>query len=179
MKGYHNMPTETANALRDSWLYTGDIAYMDEQGFFYIVDRKKELIKPGGFQVWPRDVEEVISTHPSVLEVGVAGVPDPNSGEAVKAWVVVKPGESLTVDEVIEWSRKIWLRTRSPNKLNSWMSSPRVQSEKSFAENWSSLTKRDNFPVKIEIKARGIVFTVPRFLIGIRFCWRMNASSFF
>ncbi|MFN2199338.1 MAG: long-chain-fatty-acid--CoA ligase, partial [Anaerolineales bacterium] len=77
MKGYHNMPTETANVLRDGWLFTGDIAYMDEDGYFYIVDRKKELIKPGGYQVWPREVEEVIMENPKVLEVGVAGVPDP------------------------------------------------------------------------------------------------------
>jgi long-chain acyl-CoA synthetase len=80
MKGYHNMPTETTNALRKlkdgkTWLYTGDIARMDEDGYFYIVDRKKELIKPGGFQVWPREVEEAIAAHPKVLEVGVAGIP--------------------------------------------------------------------------------------------------------
>jgi long-chain acyl-CoA synthetase len=106
MKGYHNMPTETANAIRDGWLFTGDIAYMDEDGYFYIVDRKKELIKPGGFQVWPREVEEVISGNPAVLEVGVAGIPDPDSGEAVKAWVVVKPGQTLTAEEVIEWCKK-------------------------------------------------------------------------
>lgn len=106
MKGYHNMPTETKNALRDGWLYTGDIAYMDEEGYFYIVDRKKELIKPGGFQVWPREVEEVISAHPKVLEVGVGGIPDAQHGEAVKAWVVVKPGESLTREEIIAWCKK-------------------------------------------------------------------------
>ncbi|HSG44993.1 MAG TPA: long-chain fatty acid--CoA ligase [Anaerolineales bacterium] len=105
MKGYHNMPTETANSLRKlkdgkTWLFTGDIAHMDEDGYFYIVDRKKELIKPGGFQVWPREVEETIGSHPSVLEVGVGGIPDPKSGETVKAWIVVKPGESLTEDEV-------------------------------------------------------------------------------
>ena len=105
MKGYHNMPTETANTLRQlpdgkTWLFTGDIARMDEDGYFYIVDRKKELIKPGGFQVWPREVEEVISSHPKVLEVGVGGIPDPNRGEAVKAWIVVKPGENLTVEEL-------------------------------------------------------------------------------
>lgn len=105
MKGYHNMPTETTNALRQmkdgqTWLFTGDIARMDEDGYFYIVDRKKELIKPGGFQVWPREVEEAISSHPKVLEVGVGGVPDPNRGEAVKAWIVVKPGENLTVEEL-------------------------------------------------------------------------------
>ncbi len=105
MKGYHNMPTETANTLRQmkdgsTWLFTGDIARMDEDGYFYIVDRKKELIKPGGFQVWPREVEEAISSHPKVLEVGVGGIPDPNRGETVKAWIVVKPGETLTVEEL-------------------------------------------------------------------------------
>lgn len=103
MKGYHNMPTETANTLREGWLYTGDIARMDEDGYFYIVDRKKELIKPGGYQVWPREVEEAISEHPKVLEVGVAGVPDPYRGETVKAWVVVKPGEQLSEEEIKSW----------------------------------------------------------------------------
>jgi long-chain acyl-CoA synthetase len=105
-KGYHNMPTETANTLRDGWLYTGDIARMDEDGFFYIVDRKKELIKPGGYQVWPREVEEAISANPKVLEVGVAGIPDPYRGETVKAWVVVKPGETLTEDEIKSWCKE-------------------------------------------------------------------------
>ncbi|MBK7452391.1 MAG: long-chain fatty acid--CoA ligase [Anaerolineales bacterium] len=105
MKGYHNMPTETANSLRQMsdgkiWLFTGDIARMDEDGYFYIVDRKKELIKPGGFQVWPREVEEAIMDHPKVLEVGVGGIPDPQRGETVKAWVVVKPGETLTEAEL-------------------------------------------------------------------------------
>ncbi|HVF25359.1 MAG TPA: long-chain fatty acid--CoA ligase [Anaerolineales bacterium] len=105
MKGYHNMPTETANSLRKdnngkTWLYTGDIVRMDEDGYFYIVDRKKELIKPGGFQVWPREVEEAIASHPKVLEVGVGGIPDPNRGETVKAWVVLKPGEELSVAEL-------------------------------------------------------------------------------
>ncbi len=106
MKGYHNMPTETANALRnlgdggDPWLFTGDIARMDEDGYFYIVDRKKELIKPGGYQVWPREVEEVITANPKVLEAGVAGIPDPYRGETVKAWIVLKPGQSMTEDEV-------------------------------------------------------------------------------
>jgi long-chain acyl-CoA synthetase len=105
MKGYHNMPTETANSLRQMkdgkvWLFTGDIARMDEDGYFYIVDRKKELIKPGGFQVWPREVEEAIMSHPKVLEVGVGGIPDPQRGETVKAWIVVKPGETLTEAEL-------------------------------------------------------------------------------
>ena len=105
MKGYHNMPTETANSLRKlkdgkTWLFTGDIARMDEDGYFYIVDRKKEMIKPGGYQVWPREVEEAIAAYPKVLEVGVAGIPDPYRGETVKAWIVLKPGETATADEI-------------------------------------------------------------------------------
>jgi long-chain acyl-CoA synthetase len=105
MKGYHNMPSETENVLRDGWLHTGDIGYMDEDGYFYIVDRKKELIKPGGFQVWPREVEEVIIEHPCVLEVGVAGVPDPYRGETVKAWVVLRPGDTASGEEIKQWCR--------------------------------------------------------------------------
>jgi long-chain acyl-CoA synthetase len=106
MKEYHAMPSETAISLRDGWLFTGDIARMDEDGYFYIVDRKKELIKPGGYQVWPREVEEEIAKHPKVLEVGVAGVPDAYRGETVKAWVVARPGETLTADEVRAWCKE-------------------------------------------------------------------------
>jgi long-chain acyl-CoA synthetase len=106
MKGYHNMPTETANTLRDGWLYTGDIAKVDADGYFYIVDRKKELMKPSGYQVWPREVEEVISSYPKVLEVGVAGVLDAKRGETVKAWVVLKPGETATQEEIREYCKK-------------------------------------------------------------------------
>jgi len=117
MKGYHNMPTETSNALRDGWLYTGDIARMDENGFFYIVDRKKELIKPGGYQVWPREVEEVISAHPKVLEVGVAGIPDAYRGETVKAWVVLKPGETADEAEIKEWCKERLAKFKVPTHI--------------------------------------------------------------
>ena len=117
MKGYHNMPTETANTLREGWLYTGDIARMDEDGYFYIVDRKKELIKPGGYQVWPREVEEVISEHPKVLEVGVAGVPDPYRGETVKAWVVLKPEQTMTEDDVKAWCSDRLAKYKVPSQV--------------------------------------------------------------
>jgi len=117
MKGYHNMPTETANTLREGWLYTGDIARMDEQGYFYIVDRKKELIKPGGYQVWPREVEEAIAEHPKVLEVGVAGVPDPYRGETVKAWVVVKPGQTMTEADVKAWCSERLAKYKVPTQI--------------------------------------------------------------
>ncbi len=107
MWGYWNMPEETKVTLRDGWLYTGDIARMDEEGYFYIIDRKKEVIKAGGFQVWPRDVEEVLAKHPAVLECAVAGVTDPQrGGETVKAWVVLKPGQQATEDELKEFCRQ-------------------------------------------------------------------------
>jgi long-chain acyl-CoA synthetase len=117
MKGYHNMPTETQNALRDGWLYTGDIARMDEEGFFYIVDRKKELIKPGGYQVWPREVEEVIVQNPKVLEAGVAGIPDAYRGETVKAWVVLKPGETASEEEIKDWCRERMAKFKVPTHV--------------------------------------------------------------
>ncbi|MFZ4523958.1 MAG: AMP-binding protein [Chlorobium sp.] len=106
MKEYWQNPLETALVLRDGWLYTGDLGYLDEDGYLFIVDRKKDVIKPGGFQVWPRDVEEAIAAHPAVLEVGVAGVPDSYQGEAVKAWVVLRPGHELTGDELREYCRQ-------------------------------------------------------------------------
>jgi len=116
-KGYHKMPTETRNALRDGWLYTGDIARMDEQGYFYIVDRKKELIKPGGFQVWPREVEEVLQDHPAIQDVGVAGIPDPQRGETVKAWLVLNEGYSLTREELKEWCLDKLARYKIPTEI--------------------------------------------------------------
>ena len=106
MERYWNKPDETAIMLRDGWLYTGDIGYQDEEGYVFIVDRKKDLIKPGGFQVWPRDVEEVIAAHPAVAEVCVGGIPDPHSVEAVKAWVVLHPDQPLTEQELQAFCRE-------------------------------------------------------------------------
>lgn len=106
MKGYWGKPTETANTIRDGWLFTGDLGYLDEDGYMFIVDRKKDVIKPSGFQVWPREVEEVIATHPAVAEVGVAGIPDPYQSEAVKAWVVLRAGQTVTVEELREYCRQ-------------------------------------------------------------------------
>ncbi len=97
MLEYWNNPLETAETLRTydaggPWLHTGDLAYMDDDGFIFIVDRKKDMMKTSGFQVWPREIEEVIAAHPAVHEVGVAGVPDAVKGEVAQAWVVLKPG---------------------------------------------------------------------------------------
>src|SRR5690606_2639262 len=101
MKGYWHKPEETAQALRDGWLWTGDIARMDEDGYFYIVDRKKDVIIAGGFNIYPREVEEVVYTHPAVKEATVVGVPDPYRGETVKAYIVLKEGAHATADEII------------------------------------------------------------------------------
>lgn len=100
MLGFWNRPKETAEVLRDGWLYTGDIGYLDEDGYLFLTARKKDVIKPGGFQVWPREVEEVLTEHPAVSEVCVGGIPDPRQVEAVKAWVVLKEGKKVTPEEL-------------------------------------------------------------------------------
>lgn len=105
MVGYWNRPQETAEAIRDGWLYTGDIGYLDEDGYLFLTARKKDVIKPGGFQVWPREVEEVLAAHPAVAEVCVAGIPDPRQMEAVKAWIVLKEGAQATPEELQNYCR--------------------------------------------------------------------------
>lgn len=103
MRGYHNRPDEDRITLVDGWLHTGDIAWMDPEGYFYLVDRKKEMIKVGGFQVWPREIEEVIALNPKVKECAVAGVPHPEKVEIVKAWVVLKPDLEMDPEEIRIW----------------------------------------------------------------------------
>ena len=106
MQGYWKRPEETAETLRNGWLYTGDIGYMDEEGYLFITSRKKDLIKCGGFQVWPREVEEILMMHPAIAEVCVAGIPDPRQVEAVKAWVVLKEGQKATPEELHDFCRE-------------------------------------------------------------------------
>jgi long-chain acyl-CoA synthetase len=110
MKGYWNRPEETAEMIRVGddglrWLYTGDIATMDEEGYFAIVDRKKDMILVSGFNVYPTDVEQVLFRHPKIMKVSVVGIPDETSGEAVKAFIVLKEGESAEAEEIIAWCR--------------------------------------------------------------------------
>ena len=101
MRGYWKLERETAQAFRDGWLHTGDLAYRDQQGFLYIVDRKKEMIISGGFNVYPREVEDAISTHPAVAQVAVIGIPDDYWGETVKAVVVLKEGACTSAPELM------------------------------------------------------------------------------
>lgn len=117
MKGYWNRPEETAIALRDGWLYTGDVARMDEDGYFYIVQRKKDMIIVSGFNVYPNEVEDVLFTHPAMLEAAVIGVPDQYRGEAVKAFVVLKPGASATVEELSEFCKTNLAKYKVPSVI--------------------------------------------------------------
>ncbi|GKV68927.1 long-chain-fatty-acid--CoA ligase [Sporosarcina sp. NCCP-2716] len=106
MKGYWNRPEETKESFRDGWFLTGDLGYMDEDGFFYVVDRKKDMIIASGFNISPREIEEVLYEHDAIQECVVAGVPDPYRGETVKAYVVLKEGKSVTEEELDAFCRK-------------------------------------------------------------------------
>ncbi|AST92792.1 long-chain fatty acid--CoA ligase [Sutcliffiella cohnii] len=106
MKGYWNKPEETEAILKDGWLLTGDLGYMDDRGYFYVVDRKKDMIIASGFNIYPREIEEVLYEHPKVQEVVVAGIPDPYRGETVKAYIVKKAGTEMTEDELDQYARK-------------------------------------------------------------------------
>ncbi len=100
MQGYWNRPEETKEILRDGWLYTGDIGYMDDEGYVFLTSRKKDVIKCGGFQVWPREIEEILMAHPAVAEACVGGIPDPRQMEAVKAWIVLKADQTVSPEEL-------------------------------------------------------------------------------
>lgn len=117
MKGYYKLPEETAHTIRDGWLYTGDLAKMDEEGYFYIVDRKKDMIIVGGYNVYPREVEEVLYSHPSVLEVAVIGVPDMNFGEAVKCFVVTKEGETVAEEMLVSYCEEHLAKYKIPSSI--------------------------------------------------------------
>jgi long-chain acyl-CoA synthetase len=105
MLGYWNRPDESALMIRDGWLHTGDVAIMDEQGYFSIVDRIKDMILVSGFNVYPTEVEAVLYQHPQILKCAVVGLPDDTTGERVKAFVVLKAGETTTPDEIVAWCR--------------------------------------------------------------------------
>lgn len=116
MKGYYKMPEETAVAIRDGWLYTGDLARVDGEGYFYIVDRKKDMVIVGGFNVYPREVEEVLYEHPEVVEAAVIGAPDREQGEVVKCFVVPK-NENLTEAELMEYCREHLAKYKLPKTI--------------------------------------------------------------
>jgi long-chain acyl-CoA synthetase len=126
MKCYWGKPAETADTIRAGWLYTGDLGYLDEDGYMFIVDRKKDVIKTSGFQVWPREVEEVIASHPAVAEVAVAGIPDPYQIEAVKAWVVLRAGQTACEEELREFCRQKLTGYKIPKHVEFLESLPKT-----------------------------------------------------
>ena len=125
MVGFWHRPTETATVLRDHvddagprrWVHTGDLGYLDDDGYLFIVDRKKDLIKTSGYQVWPREIEETLASHPAVAEVGVAGVPDDMKGEAVRAWVVLRSGERATETDLRSFCKERLAPYKVPSKI--------------------------------------------------------------
>jgi long-chain acyl-CoA synthetase len=125
MKGYWNKPEETAETMRDGWLHTGDVARMDEDGYFYIVQRKKDMIIVSGFNVYPNEVEDVLFTHPAVKEAAVIGVPDDYRGEAVKAFIVLKPEAVAASEEIIEYCRARLARYKVPSSIEFAESLPK------------------------------------------------------
>jgi len=125
MVGYYKNPAETAETLRGGWLHTGDMGRLDTDGFLYIVERKKDLIIRGGFNIYPRDVEEVLYAHPKVAEAAVVGMPDPLMGEEVLAFVVIKPGETATPAEMIAFCQSRLARYKSPKEVRIVPSLPK------------------------------------------------------
>ena len=117
MKGYLNMPEETASALKDGWLHTGDVAKMDEDGYFYIVDRKKDMIVASGYNVYPREVEEVLFEHPDVAEAVAIGIPDEYRGESVKAFVVKRSGATTKEDEILAFCKERLAAYKAPKAV--------------------------------------------------------------
>ena len=122
MAEYWQNEAETREVLRthgdgDVWVHTGDLAYMDQEGYIFLVDRKKDMLKTSGFQVWPREIEEILSTRPAVMEVSVAGIPDPVKGEVPKAWVVLKANQSATEAELRAYCREKLAPYKVPAKV--------------------------------------------------------------
>lgn len=126
MLGYHKNPKETKKTIIDGWLHTGDIAYMDSEGYFFLVDRKKDLIKIGGFQVWPHEIEEVLLKHPDIQDAGVAGILDEAQFEMIKAWVVLKPGKDLNPALILEWCGKYLTGYKVPKEIEFCEQLPRT-----------------------------------------------------
>jgi acyl-CoA synthetase (AMP-forming)/AMP-acid ligase II len=127
MKGYYKNPEATAQALAGGWLHTGDIGYRDEDGYFYIVDRKKDMIISGGFNIYPSEIEQVLWAHPSVQDCAVIGVPDANWGEAVKAVVELRPGASESAEALMSYCREQLGSFKAPKSIEIWDALPRSQ----------------------------------------------------
>ncbi len=126
MKGYWNLPEATAEVIKNGWLHTGDIGYIDPDGYFFITDRKKDIIIKGGENISPRTIEEVLYTHPKVAEAAVIGIKDPVYGEDIKAFVTLKPGQTVSKEEIMEFCKANLKRFRVPKELVIMQAMPKT-----------------------------------------------------
>jgi acyl-CoA synthetase (AMP-forming)/AMP-acid ligase II len=132
MQGYHRNPLATAKSLKNGWLYTGDLARMDEEGFCYIVDRKKEMIVSGGENIYPREIEEILMRHPAVADVAVIGIPHPTWGETVKAIIALREGHCIDEQEVIDFCKNNLASYKKPTAVSFVPAIPRNPSGKAL-----------------------------------------------
>jgi long-chain acyl-CoA synthetase len=130
MLGYRNRPDATREVLREGWLYTGDIGYLDDDGYLFLVDRKKDMIIVGGYNVYPRQVDEVLFKHPRIAEAACVGRPDARLGEVLVAFVVLRQGEELSEQEVLEYCRANLVKYRRPVSVHFVESLPRTNARK-------------------------------------------------
>jgi long-chain acyl-CoA synthetase len=130
MRGYAKQPDETAGSLRNGWLYTGDIAYMDEDGFFYIMDRKKDMVIVGGYNVYPREIDDVLLEHPGIREAVAVAVLHPTRGETLKAYVVLQEGVTMTAADVVAYCRKKLANYKVPRRVEFRDNLPRAMTGK-------------------------------------------------
>jgi long-chain acyl-CoA synthetase len=140
MKGYYNKPQATAEAIVDGWFLSGDLGKMDEDGYFYIVDRKKDLIIRGGMNIYPREIEEILYAHPKVLEAAVIGIPDPARGEEVKVYVSAKAGEMLTPEEILAYLQEHTAKYKWPKEIEVLPELPKGPTGKILKRELKSMT---------------------------------------
>ncbi|MFQ5960547.1 MAG: AMP-binding protein, partial [Candidatus Methylomirabilales bacterium] len=138
MQGYLNRPEDTAEILKDGWLSSGDMGRRDADGYFYIVDRKKDLIIVGGLNVYPREVEDILTAHPAVAEVAVIGVPDSTRGEVPKAYIVLKPGAAASRQELLRFVRERMASFKVPRDMEFCEGLPRTISGKVLRQHLGS-----------------------------------------
>ena len=144
---YWNNPAETAKAIRDGWMYSGDIGYMDEDGFFYITDRKKDIIVVSGFNVFPKEIDELLMTHPAIADACTIGVPNAHSGERPKSFIVLKPGETLTEAEVIAFCKQSLVAYKAPKYVEFIDEIPKTKNRK---QDRALLRKREDERIRLE-----------------------------
>ena len=179
MLGYKGKPEETANTLKDGWIYTGDIATMDEDGYFYIVDRKKDMIISGGYNVYPRDIDEVYYEHPKVQEACSIGIPDPKRGESAKLFVVLKEGQTATQEELIEYGKTKLAAYKLPVEVEFRTELPKTNVGKILRKTLKAeeMAKRKNNEMGTEFGKRGTdLKSVPLFL-NIQSCPRTRSPA--